>query len=167
MKYEIGRKYLIDVVKTTDGYYLPVVWPPHDDTDKFINNSGGITTIRSDRHIHVNWRFVSIDMLIGYKNYEGKSFLKMYIDNDPILYEWDNKYVTKKLLMCYRNSRKYFNNKQLIDVLTYKYEKSPILNNRCPHQGYDLAKEQSVDGCVVCPLHGLKINLEKGCVVKQ
>ncbi len=40
------------------------------------------------------------------------------------------------------------------------------VDNRCPHRGGPLADGIVTGASVVCPLHGWKIDLETGCVVR-
>lgn len=42
-----------------------------------------------------------------------------------------------------------------------------IKNNKCPHKGYDLSNETSVNGIITCPLHSLQFNAKTKKIINK
>lgn len=57
-------------------------------------------------------------------------------------------------------------------IMIFRVEQEFIaISALCPHQGYDLSEQKLCDGKIVCPLHGLEIDVlstsQKGYTVER
>lgn len=167
--YEIGGFYEVPVVivpKNQNWTFwgmktIPVIGPPHND-DKLLDVIVG-------PHIHCDWRFapkLSIAKVL-------RSIDQCY---DPLLTAIERQqYILGRVLAysdilihgtarlrCKRDFPKYPEIVHFGHNLRQKYAGAKF-TGKCPHWGVDLSRiKPDADGCVTCPLHGLRFNLSTG-----
>lgn len=152
----VFRRTLEDWEKIDNRIYIPVYPNIHTDIE-----SG-----QPYPHFHVDYRFI-----------RGQDFL--FDEYDPILKVYntltapsrinikDNKKFTIKLipLRCRDSNHRYGTNPDLIAKT--KLAHNCIWKGKCPHRGYDLSNEIPIDGIIICPLHGLKFDVNTKKVINH
>ncbi len=156
----IGEKFIVPCLVIRDGEkiisFTPVINHPHNDVENF----------QPETHYHTDYRFVEIkenknsgdgfevtDKREGFKNIKGR--VELHIDGEleyhvlSVISE-DHEAIAQKFFI--RNSR-----------LKHKC----IVKGKCPHRGYDLSQEKSVDGVITCPLHGLEFYSATGMITNK
>ncbi len=135
----------------------PVINHPHNDKE-----NGQIET-----HYHVDYRFLLtedanngqgfdvIDERLGHKCADQLARLEEGIDGNleyHVMQVVNEKHNALTQQFFIRNSN-----------LKHKC----IIKGKCPHRGYDLSQEVSVDGKITCPLHGLVFDEKTGEIDKE
>lgn len=151
----VGKFYLVPCVQLPDevrgfnaGEWVPIVGGLHHDQE-----------IGTDElHYHQDWRFSNIEdtspsEVIGVSYYFGEASFP-----SP---DTEIKYFRKK---CRRESDTRFRDYawEITDQLEQLLENAKMDKLTCPHRGANLASVPIKDGCVVCPLHGLKWSVTTG-----
>jgi nitrite reductase/ring-hydroxylating ferredoxin subunit len=151
MKYEIGKTYKIPCVihrrelkdwedwdNTPAIKYIPVYPLLHSDKE----NGQPIP------HYHIDQRFL---------DKKDEKWVSYYIGSGRIEIQKEDRvqihYRDKK---CTRTEHKGITPVSYIKNSKLKHK--CIHKGKCPHRGYDLSNEESVDGVITCPLHGLRFD---------
>jgi len=158
---ELGEKFTVACLVKRDGNkiisFIPVINTPHTDKENG----------QPETHYHTDYRFVLTEETMinsygyfvtdkrdGFKGAE-KARVEEGIDGElefhilPIVSENHNGLAQRFFI---RNSR-----------LKHKC----IHKGRCPHRGYDLSQEKSVNGIITCPLHALEFDVESGKITDK
>jgi hypothetical protein len=116
---------------------------------KIIKNIPIINHLHSDKengqkqsHYHVDFRFIGLNQL---DDIQDGIFQTRYNEYYNI------EYIPQKVVSEFEL---YPTPKSLIKNSKIKHKEAK--NYKCPHRGYDLRKVKPKDGCITCPLHGLK-----------
>ena len=155
--YEIGKFYDVPVAILNDvtyksaafGYHriIPIIGDKHDDLEII-----GINEI----HYHVDWRFVGLSL---YESNSREYYGSIGVELGTVLSVGDVKEMSTRRLKCKRDFSPYPKFPKFIPKLQEKYKGAVAKKGRCPHKGVDLTTiRPDSDGCVTCPLHGLKWN---------
>ena len=162
--YTIGRYYLVPVVR---GNWLgregdwPVLGPLHDDTEYI-----GFDI----KHFHVDARFLSDKI---WQATDDKIKFIHSVFNRPLhagLGDGEDSTLEPlglRRLLCRRAWPRYPREKaKWLPALPAAYADHSIFPAMvCPHRGASLNGLRVSGGCVTCPLHGLRWNVETGKVV--
>lgn len=134
--------------------YLPILGPAHTDhvIGEFGNEIGFI-----DSHYHLDQRFMTDAQIkkrvVLFTDYGRRSKIVDW-QKDEVA---EGKYrETTTVMKCIRKD---FPIKVALDNIGKKFIHSNAVNNRCPHKGAYLGNLEVQDGCVRCPMHGLKFNV--------
>lgn len=166
--YLIGQYYEVPVViipKNQNWTFwgmktVPVIGPAHND-DKLLNVNVG-------PHIHIDWRFApspSIKRIMHVINTNAPSFkefeAEQYILGRVLAFHDFLIYGTARL-RCKRDLPSYPKGVKFSPLLNQKYANVKF-SGVCPHWGVDLSRiKPDNEGCITCPLHGLRFNLQTG-----
>ena len=162
--YEVGRTYFVPIVT---GYLagknvtVPVLGPEHEDAEH----------IRfPQQHYHVDARFLSnreFDRLS--KGPYGPAEVYRHVLTSGRSLCDDLTMIGLRRRKCLRRWPVYpAGTPKWINALSAAYSHARMGANRiCPHRGADLSTMVVTDGCVTCPLHGLKWNIATGRVVER
>ena len=188
MKYIIGHYYLRPHIKiiyvssiiisdlshryVKKPFWMPILHiKPHN--DGITNSAGFIQSVENKQdtsHYHIDYRFCSNILIEHYvKNVSIKEDYAKYLNsNIPLII---NKFMTKNEIL-YRKSKcisghNLNHHYKAISIIKQQMinEGKKLRGNICPHQGYNLANEPSIGGCIVCPMHSLKWNCLNGELV--
>lgn len=158
----VGETYLVPCVHV-DGYdqFAPVIGDAHSDGEIGFDYE----------HIHVDFRFVE-EKFLRYYRIDIKQVYETIIPavlttegETPIIYE--------KPMTCLRNFAAaerylhfYVGTYEQFQRLQEKF-KDHKLCKVCPHRGFPLHDLEPIDGCVICPGHGLTWNAETGALIAK
>ncbi len=161
-KLEIGKFYLVPTVYGPLGFrldYWPVLGPMHDDIEVI-----GFPL----SHYHYDFRFFNSDQwacLLRYTRYGSPNGAVMYHNPDnpetkpgPIIFR------RRKCQREYPDFPFVRAEGGWLPKLREKYKAAIMKDFTCPHKGASL-RGLPIDGaagCVTCPLHGLRWNIETG-----
>lgn len=152
--YEVGKRYLVPAVKGTwVGRFdlWPIIGPRHEDTD-FIG-------FEQD-HWHVDVRFFdSRQWAFALRQPERPFQFVITAPTSPL---------GLVRLQCRRQWPAYPRHRpRWLAALSSHFANHRLGEKRvCPHRGADLSTfAPDADGCITCPLHGLRWNVETGCIV--
>ena len=146
----VGRFYLVPTVEVeVRGVFRkwPVFGPWHAD-DEIIGFP--------QSHFHLDTRFIpakSLSMIhdvhLGGRSHAAAYAVGSHGPRPAIVY---------RRRKCYRAMLEFPTDRAVWHwALRNKYAGAKLINYRCPHQGADLRSMQADgDGCVQCPMHGLK-----------
>jgi hypothetical protein len=177
--YEIGKSYSVPTVRA---YYLdrldtwPVIGPKHEDLE-YINFD--------HQHYHFDFRFLTTVQLnrmrthINYAGYardgDGALYSQVLILHDErsvdrfpdIHLNLELPHPVYKWLKCRRAMPDYTVQPRWLSALSHAYADKSLVNGHiCPHRGANLTGlVVGTDGCVTCPLHGLRWNMVTGKLV--
>lgn len=165
--YEVGKYYMVPCVrgewdrKVAD---WPVLGPLHDDTEHI-----GFET----PHYHVDARFVADRHLFLMRG--GKANVFVFPLHGPHEYEKqlyestrpDLKHLGYRRRKCKRQWPDHPQTGEWQQSLEDAYQDVVLKAPICPHRGAPLDTLEMKDGCVLCPLHGLRFNLTTGCLVRR
>lgn len=121
--------------------FIPVINHPHSDYEngqKYI-------------HYHVDFRFTNGE-------YEIPCYTTEYLYYGHVLMRINKEFTPVYKPFKVINEHQRFITDEIF-IQKSKFKKC-IKNNRCPHRGYDLSQVRQINGCITCPLHGLKLNYE-------
>ncbi len=132
---------------------IPVINLPHSD----IENG------QYDIHYHVDYRFVDFNKKSGSKQ-KGYSKYINVIDPTGGRINKDTFGDIQYIVLPVKNK-----NHSLATAIEL-IQNSQLTHNcihkgKCPHKGYDLSQEVSVNGIITCPLHGLKFDVSNNNVL--
>lgn len=153
---EIGRMYRVPCVRVASGFYaglfLPALGELHEDRDLGISNY----------HFHFDWRFIA-DTLMRRLRRRG------YIPVVSLILSPDAKPQHKTLLRkCVRAAPDFPSHAPWMARLEAEYLHARLLPGMvCPHRGMSLASQPVEDGCVTCPLHGLRWDVVTGALAPR
>jgi len=108
-------------------YDIPIINHCHSDKENG----------QKENHYHVDFRFMGLEY--------PEFFSIRYKNNEKIIYK-------EKIVLS--EYEKFPTHPDLIKNSKIKHKKAK--NYKCPHRGYDLRKVKPKNGCITCPLHGLK-----------
>lgn len=159
---QVGQRYWVPTV--TAPFYdwvhkllaWPVLGPAHDD-EEIIGFKW--------KHYHIDWRFVSTRMI--------KIIRRSGTFHNWVLHERNNFPLPDPVLAlrkCYRPMPAFNLVADWTPVLEQAYQEHHLKPPAyvCPHKGIPLASlPPDSMGCVVCPAHGLRWNLETGRLVSS
>jgi hypothetical protein len=109
-------------------------------------------------HYHVDYRFIELQIInnkiIPTRKNRNHTFAphlryNIYADNKDFKIEYHK-------LRCLRLNNYGIGGPTKNSKLKHKC----IHKGKCPHRGYDLSQEPTVNGVITCPLHGLQFNSE-------
>lgn len=139
----------------------PVLGPRHEDSD-YLNFP--------HYHFHFDWRFIPprvydevMDHILNRYGSEGAVYALVLHDVEGA----KPGVITYRRRKCYRTFPDYYKRTPWLPELTKAYNNHTLDDSLiCPHRGASLATiPPDKDGCVTCPLPGLKWNLKTRRVV--
>lgn len=153
-----GHKYLVPCIRIVDllekiyGYnedvyryndWIPILLQGHQDT---IGNN------KTALHYHLDNRFLTQSQKRKFG--DGSSIAILESASSPI--QW----MTKE---CYRDIQQ---PEIVVNAFQESCKNKKMRNWKCPHQGFDLRCVQHNGKEVVCPMHGLRWNIDDGRLIK-
>ncbi|MBN8826465.1 MULTISPECIES: Rieske 2Fe-2S domain-containing protein [unclassified Spirosoma] len=157
MIYEVGKFYNVPVAILGETYYrgfypnsvIPLMGEQHNDIE--------IINVTSE-HYHIDWRFVrnrnfAIATDTDYSEVIG-------LEHGIIIMPEHILRIETRRMKCKRDFRDYPSQiAPWFTKLQEKYAHTTAKNGRCPHKGFDMTTiKPDAEGCITCPLHGLKWN---------
>lgn len=156
--YEVGKMYKIPTVQAvlSWGYsVIPVLGPRHNDKE-FIGFY--------QYHYHWDFRFATSRQIERLVRDEGGSIFVHVIKAEPGDMTGDAGAVTYRWRKCRRVMPPYPLKPHWLPAMSAAYtDKTLVDGHICPHKGADLTGlPVDAQGCVTCPLHGLRWHVETG-----
>lgn len=163
----IGKFYSVPTVHGLFGYKWddwPVLGPAHDDQEII-----GFPYV----HYHYDFRFFNADQWAFALRYTGGTPNKMVMSHNPDCPETKLGAIAFRRRKCAREYPRfplptYKGKWGWLPALIEKYKDAVVKDWICPHRGASL-RGLPVDeaGCVTCPLHGLRWNIETGQMAER
>ncbi len=154
--YEIGRYYRVPVVEARLGTLLsqwPVIGPRHEDAE-FINFP--------DEHYHLDYRFLTLRQKRFLTRLDGDRSIYTHVLHLPPLNP-----LGLRLRKCRQVYPQYpGRGPRWLKDLSAAFKRHRLGEGLiCPHRGASLRGLDVQNGCITCPLHGLKWDLQtRKCV---
>lgn len=120
--------------------YIPLIDHPHNDKENG----------QSEIHYHADTRYLNLN------KYKSSVFLNRESDTRIDLPLRSNERLEYKMLKMISTDSLYITHVDFISNSKLKHK--CMHKGKCPHRGYDLSKEKSKNGIIICPLHGLQFN---------
>lgn len=163
--YEIGRMYRIPTVFGSDQYGKVQIWPvigaAHEDR-KLIGFK--------DIHYHYDGRFLT-DRQLTHISSTSLNYRSEVVFSQVIAYPegYEISPIVMRLRKCRRAYDVYPDHRaRWLRKMEAEYQDAKIDGRLiCPHRGASLQGLKAVDGCVTCPLHGLRFDCKTGQLRKR
>ena len=136
----------MDIEPNNMEYPIPIINHPHSDEENG----------QHQEHYHVDFRF------FNKRKFLLRDDAMAQIINIPLRLNATFNPIYKPLI-CIRSHQlhithpKHVKNSKIGCMKKYK----------CSHKGYNLANEPIINGCIQCPLHGLKFNIKTGEIINM
>lgn len=165
---EVGKFYMVPCVRTGQGYWVPVMGPPHED--------GAIINFPY-HHYHRDLRFLSEADVVELANTFAFRLSCTLEEAAMIVPTLTHNHVTappvERRMKCRRRMPTFPLTLRPKHVapwwpkLQSTYADASAKCGRCPHKGFSLKGLPEKDGAVTCPGHGLRWNVETGEMVPR
>lgn len=163
---EVGETYLVPCVETTEIITEAIYIDPASEDRAFWMDFSHDEQIRPQVKRRVPLRIPVINHPHSDRE-NGQDEIHYHLDTRFVKWRWHSKYdlrIPDKQELVYVPLEVIADGEQLPTapsmIANSRMPHRRLKNHKCPHRGYDMRKVKPVNGCLTCPLHGLKFDAE-------